>query len=45
MVRELTLNDVEALRELRRKIHTHPELGFEELRTSALIMEQLPAPP
>ena len=31
----------EALTEMRRDLHAHPELGFEEHRTAALIAERL----
>jgi amidohydrolase len=39
----MQVDDVEALRALRRDIHTHPELGYEEQRTSDLIATTLTA--
>ncbi|WEK06215.1 MAG: M20 family metallopeptidase [Candidatus Devosia phytovorans] len=33
--------DIEAMIALRRDLHAHPELGFEERRTSAIVAEQL----
>lgn len=35
--------EAEALTALRRDIHAHPELGFEEVRTAALVAERLRA--
>lgn len=35
--------DIEALTALRRDLHAHPELGFEEVRTSAIVAERLTA--
>jgi hippurate hydrolase len=29
------------LTEIRRDIHAHPEIGFEEVRTSAIVAEKL----
>src|SRR6201987_1585582 len=37
------LDDAAALASLRRDIHAHPELGYQEERTSALIAETLSA--
>ena len=37
------LEDAAALASLRRDIHAHPELGYQEERTSALIAETLNA--
>lgn len=33
--------ELEAMTALRRDLHTHPELGFEEVRTSAIVAEKL----
>ena len=33
--------EIEMLKALRRDIHAHPELGFEELRTSAIVQKML----
>ncbi|MDV3251276.1 amidohydrolase [Devosia sp. BK] len=33
--------ELEAMTALRRDLHAHPELGFEELRTSAIVAEKL----
>jgi amidohydrolase len=33
--------ELEAMTVLRRDLHTHPELGFEEVRTSAIVAEKL----
>ena len=35
--------DAQAMAEWRHAIHRHPELGFEETRTSALVAERLAA--
>ncbi|SIO72018.1 hippurate hydrolase [Burkholderia sp. GAS332] len=35
------LNAIHALRAIRRDLHAHPELGFEEHRTASLIAEEL----
>ncbi|WP_062014973.1 M20 aminoacylase family protein [Aureimonas sp. AU4] len=35
--------EIEAMTALRRDLHAHPELGFEEHRTSAIVAEQLEA--
>lgn len=38
---EAIRNDLQFLGELRRDIHAHPELGFEEVRTSAIVAKHL----
>jgi len=40
---ESILGDLPALRSIRRDLHAHPELGYEEHRTSALLAKQLEA--
>ncbi|ASJ74179.1 M20 aminoacylase family protein [Granulosicoccus antarcticus] len=43
-MKESTANaDLEFLTELRHELHAHPELGFEEVRTSARVLEYLEA--
>lgn len=34
-------NTVDWMKKVRREIHEHPELGYEEFKTSALIMREL----
>ena len=38
---ERSLFDIERLIAFRRKVHSHPELAFEEVETSKLIIEYL----
>ena len=38
---EAIQNDLQFLGELRRDLHAHPELGFEEIRTSAIVAKHL----
>ncbi len=38
---ERALFDIERLTAFRRKVHSHPELAFEELETSKMIIEYL----
>ncbi len=40
---DLSSDELEYLTVLRRDLHAHPELGFEEVRTSAIVAEQLEA--
>ena len=42
LIDDITL-DAAAMTALRRRIHAHPELGFEEQLTSELVAEQLQA--
>jgi metal-dependent amidase/aminoacylase/carboxypeptidase family protein len=35
--------DLDALTAIRRDLHAHPELGFEEVRTSGIVAERLAA--
>ena len=37
----LSAADLDALRTLRRDLHAHPELGFEEERTAGIVAERL----
>ena len=38
---ESPLSDIDALKALRRDLHAHPELGFEEHRTAAIVAARL----
>ncbi|MBL4726842.1 MAG: amidohydrolase, partial [Rhizobiaceae bacterium] len=40
-VLEAIQNDLQFLGELRRDLHAHPELGFEEVRTSEIVAKHL----
>src|SRR5258706_3860686 len=41
--RTFTAADLEELSKVRRDLHAHPELAFEEVRTSGLVAERLRA--